>query len=143
MITSEKGMWTYLASRVKKYGHFTRIESGSTVLGQPDVNYCIAGVEGNLELKYASSGNRAKKLTLRASQYQWMNQRINAGFATHVWILAYVEPIDKWVLVHGSYAKGLITNPLIKHWIDVAYATWDGKINIEELIICLSSNNKK
>lgn len=139
MIASEKGVWTYLASRIKKYGHFTRIESGSTVLGQPDVNYCILGMEGNLELKYVGASGNNQRLTLRPSQYQWMNQRIHIGKARHVWALAYVESHDKWILVHGSKARDLIEQPSVKGWLKVAHATWDGRINIEELVSCLSS----
>jgi hypothetical protein len=43
-------MWQTLGPLVKPYGHFERVENafGS---GMPDVNYCVSGTEGWLELK--------------------------------------------------------------------------------------------
>lgn len=133
-ITSETGVWDHLRPKLKYKGHFTRIESGATVLGQPDVNYCIAGIEGNLELKYAKLVKDA--LTLRPAQYQWMNQRMKNG-ADAVWILAHVQESNEWILIFGDHARDCIVQP--KNWRDFAEKIWVGNININELIEILGN----
>ena len=53
-------------------GHACRIESPEVSAGNPDLNYCVVGVEGHLELK---EGNKPK---LRPAQYRWINKRVRA-----------------------------------------------------------------
>ena len=133
MITSETGVWKHLQSKVRSKGHFTRIESGMTVLGQPDVNYCVDGEEGNLELKYCRGTTDG--FELRPAQYQWMKRRIKAG-GFQIWILAHIGQDNTWILVHGSHAEKCIKNP--KKWLDYATRTWHGNFSAEELVELIS-----
>lgn len=57
-------------------GHFCRVEPPPTP-GIPDINYCVEGVEGWIELKVLYRGRfpYAKRF-LRASQRRWMRQRL-------------------------------------------------------------------
>jgi hypothetical protein len=132
-IANETGVWTYLRSKLGYMGHFSRIETGATTLGQPDVNFCVDGIEGNLELKFAKGPKDA--LHLRPSQHRWMTDRIKAG-SWNVWILAHVAESNKWMVVHGMHSKWLIQNP--KRWEDKATRVWDDGINIEELLNVLT-----
>lgn len=140
-ITSEAKMWKHLRTKLLYtgcLGHFTRIESGATVLGQPDVNYCIKGCEGNLELKFAKKEN--DMLILRPSQYQWMNQRIMCG-AKNVWILAHISETKTWMLIHGRHARNLITKP--REWECFTTKIWKGSINTLELTQLIGNKDGK
>ena len=74
---SEKQLWKWLRSNALPRGHYSRIES-ETSAGFPDINYCIQGIEGNLELKVSRSPNGEypfKRGGLRRTQISWMEDR--------------------------------------------------------------------
>lgn len=76
-MSREANLWKWLRSSLPK-GHYSRIES-ETSAGFPDINYCIQGVEGNLELKvarHAHSKYPFKKGGLRRTQIIWMEDRV-------------------------------------------------------------------
>lgn len=81
--------------------HFERIENAVAV-GTPDVDYCVNGVCGKIELKYTSSHPRrpgtpvlGKGKGLRKSQIVWASRRSYAGGTvfvcigspTHTWLI--------------------------------------------------------
>ena len=84
---NEQQMWKVLKPHLDKVGHFVRIESGITVLGQPDVNFCVGGKEGNIEFKYIYKGK--KKPIVRPAQIAWFKKRREAG--GFCCIITYVE----------------------------------------------------
>lgn len=80
----EQRLWTRLRPKLKAYGHFERIENGVGA-GAPDVDFCINGVEGKIELKYVAK-YPARDSTgllgwsgLRKEQKAWMTQRLSNG----------------------------------------------------------------
>lgn len=110
-MSDESNVWKNLSSTVGKRAHMTRIESHATSIGQPDVNYCMDGHEGNVELKHTDSSK--KGLTLRPSQWQWFKKRVEAGGTP--WVLALVDiPLQKpyYILVSG---KNVIKHELVHH----------------------------
>jgi hypothetical protein len=79
---------------------FTRVENQVND-GDPDVDYCIAGVCGKLELKYSDShpANPTSKLVirhgLRRSQIIYASKRSWAGGL--IWCLIG-SPVDAWLI---------------------------------------------
>ena len=72
-----------------------RVESGSTSEGIPDVNYCLRGVEGWLELKVGTITKRDPHLVtlgLRPAQAFWLARRARAGGRAS--ILAAIPPTE-------------------------------------------------
>lgn len=57
-------------------GHAVNVEPGITNPGMPDVNWCLAGIEGNIELKYGFLEGAAP--TIRPNQIVWFRERIKA-----------------------------------------------------------------
>lgn len=89
-MSSEAALWKWLRARLPRSGHYSRIES-ETSPGFPDVNYCIGGIEGNIELKCSRCPKAKypfKKGGLRKSQEHWIRQRIESG--GRVFLLAQV-----------------------------------------------------
>lgn len=86
-MNNEAGLWQKFSALVGPLAHLTRIESHATSIGQPDVNYCIDGIEGNVELKYTNSSK--KGIILRPSQHQWFRKRVKAG--GRPWVLVWVN----------------------------------------------------
>lgn len=134
MSTKEQRAWNYLYPKLQKAhgtkAHLERIESGGTVSGQPDVDYCIQGALGDLELKAATSETQFD-CHLRPAQYQWMKRRIAAG--GHPWVLLRVEEFNNWYLISGLNAKELIRKPTFQNWTELAACKWANGINIDEL----------
>lgn len=100
----------------------TRIENLFGV-GDPDLNYCIDGVEGWVEIKYPTEPKRSStKLfgsnhPLSQDQKNWILSQLNAG--GRAWILIVSD--QRWILVHGEHADNInemtLSNILgICHW---------------------------
>ena len=105
-MSGEASLWVRLREAVKGKGHFCRLEYNPTV-GIPDVDYCVFGVEGKIELKdrpkaparatTAAFGDKG----LRDEQVGWILTRIRHGGL--VWVMAEVGPAI--YLIHGSWAE--------------------------------------
>lgn len=115
---NESALWHVFSGLVGPRAHLTRIESHATSIGQPDVNYCIDGIEGNVELKYTNSAK--KGIILRPSQHQWFRRRVHAG--GHPWVLVWVDiPVDDpyylMVAGHAVVDQRLVQNKSIDSWL--------------------------
>lgn len=87
--------------------HLQRIESGSTGLGIPDVNYCYKGTEGWAELKVAKVTKKTPHrvtLGLRPAQARWLHKRWSAGGLA--WCVALLE--DKVAMFPGRQCLNLL-----------------------------------
>lgn len=110
----EAGFWTdYLGPLLKRqcqelrlHAHFERVENAVGV-GDPDVDYCIEGAAGKIELKYATS-HPARPATpvlgrgngMRRSQIIWACRRLAAGGRV---FLAIGTPDAAWVINLKGY----------------------------------------
>lgn len=109
---SENGMWLYMRKLFPQQGHgdWQRIED-SLSKGVPDVNYCIAGVEGWIELKYIEEWPKRDKTPVRfrwtKEQRIWAGRRLRAGGV--VWVLLKVGLTRDWLLF---YCDELVRNNL-------------------------------
>ena len=135
-MSGEKKMWAYLGPKLRKYGHFERIESHETAVGTPDVEYCVGGYTNRLELKYTNSEKRGFRL--RPAQAGWFRKRVKAG--GQPWLLAQsdINGLRGFVLVAGSDVPALANTTRVTDWLKAGVMVWEKKINIEELMEFLS-----
>jgi len=132
-MTGEQRMWKFLYPKLRKYGHFERIESHETAIGTPDVEYCINGYNNRIELKYTSS--EVKGLRLRASQCSWFKKRIKAG--GQPWLLAFIELTGKhrgYVLIPGVDVPSLIYTTNVMEWLKAGVMVWRDTIDVDNLV---------
>jgi hypothetical protein len=132
---NEASVWQHLKS-LNLPGHLDRIESHATSVGRPDVNYCIDGVTGDIELKFydASKGG----FVLRPSQNAWMMQRVRAD--GEVFILAAHRSAGStvYLLIDGCHSQELIRDPSAKKWREEAIVVWMNQIDNRRLIEILT-----
>ena len=103
---SEANLWEWLRDVALPLGQYSRIETGDTSPGFPDVHCQLApGISPTLELKFAKSPSAripfTKKHGMRRSQIQWIKENLREGGV--VWILAEVTP-DIYI-ISGKNAK--------------------------------------
>lgn len=130
---TEKRLWTTLKDGMDHTGHFDRIESHATSQGRPDVNYCIDGREGDIELKVFDT--RKGGFVLRSSQNAWFCNRVRSG-STRNFILARYDDTfgnSQYLLIPGYASRNLIHDRSYEGWKAQAKLIWDHKINWSEL----------
>lgn len=122
-IMNESQLWDFLRPKLQsiKRCHYSRIESGETSPGFPDLDVCIEGIGGYIEMKHIN-GRENRKNLLRPSQYRWICDRIEAG-ETNIWILVSCN-MGKgrvfFLLVHGSNVGALIRTNRLDDWTAAA-----------------------
>lgn len=128
----ERGFWhEELKEPLNAMGHVTRIETYGLANGQPDVNYAIEGVDGNIELK---AGNRKRALKLRPSQRSWFRQRTKAhGVAWVLWRFRCDNGGVVYGIVPGHAVNSLDNTTNYSVWAALSAITWTDEINMEEL----------
>lgn len=105
----ESELWRWLRDELTvsyKSIDLQRVESGSTSEGIPDVNYCLQGVEGWIELKVAKLTKRPPYIItigLRPAQAFWLARRRRAG--GRAWVLAAIPPMAE---VEGRWGHLLL-----------------------------------
>lgn len=78
--------------------HWQSVETWSTGRGVPDLNYCIDGNEGWIELKSIDGW----KLNMRPEQTAWISQRIRYGGRV---LIAVRRKEDELWMFHGSVVR--------------------------------------
>lgn len=122
---SEHTLWNRIRDNIGYRGHFTRLEFNPEA-GIPDVDYCIKGIEGKIELKYTSTAPaRAdtavfKNGGLRDAQIIWIYQRVKHG--GRAWILPQIG--EELYLVPGSECRAF--NAMTLHQIRKA-SVWSAR----------------
>lgn len=111
-MTTEANLWEWLRDVALPLGQYSRIESGDTSPGFPDVHCQLApGVSPTLELKCAKHpGARipfTKKHGMRRSQIKWIRENVRNGGTC--WIIAEVSP--KVYIIEGKYANQINGHP--------------------------------
>lgn len=118
---SEANLWKEMKKNVGHMGHFSRIESHDTSSGFPDVNFCVLGVEGNIELKFEDDEKKIPEI--RPSQIRWMNKRDKAG--GNIWFL--VHWANRYMLIRGCYGKFIYNKNNLSLWINYSAKVWHVK----------------
>ena len=130
---TEKRLWATLKEGMDHTGHFDRIESHATSQGRPDVNYCIDGREGDIELKVYDP--KRGGFILRSSQNAWFCNRVRSG-SVRCFILARHDDNfgnQTYMLIFGSRSRELIHDRSYEGWLAQASLIWKQKINWSEL----------
>src|SRR4249920_517063 len=115
------GLSGIFQSHLPKGIHWLRIESGFTMRGIPDMNYCWFGKEGWIEFK-VTHGN---VVGLRPEQVGWLLRRSRAGGKCFVAVRKKTRKCDELWLVPGKYADRLKEtglNEALTGW----YIFWGG-----------------
>lgn len=130
---SEHTLWTRLRENIGHHGHFTRLEFNPEA-GIPDVDYCVKGGEGKIELKYIDRApvrvDTAVFHTggLRDAQVIWIHTRVRHG--GRVFVLPQVG--GELLLIPGSYARTF--NAMTLHQLEKAsiWAAGGSGINVAD-----------
>jgi hypothetical protein len=136
-VVSEANFWQLIRKNVP--GHLVRIENHAGT-GQPDVNYCIAGVEGWIELKYLEAFPKRQDTMVRIPHFEpeqriWLTQRKNAG--GRVFLFVRVDGIaGGFFLFDGKEAARHIgVNWIREEWNARALKSWAPRMNWGELVV--------
>ena len=132
MINDESGLRKTVKKALKEVGHLSWVESHATSAGIPDLNYCIQGYEGWVELK---SGN----FEVKASQVIWMEERISNGGHP----LFLIEMDDAFFFVCGSQASNLRKNNSVDNVASLAFFALFGGLNPDVLISILKERGHR
>jgi hypothetical protein len=101
----EKDLWDTFKKHLSTEGDFERIEN-MVGIGRPDVNYCVRGCEGNLELKqlpeWPKRGGVVKVDHYTPQQRNWAKRRLAAGGI--VWVLLQIKTPCAYYLLRASWA---------------------------------------
>jgi hypothetical protein len=92
---------------LKKGAHAVNMEPGLTNPGIPDINWCLEGIIGDLELKFGC-GKRNRAPHIRPSQLVWFRERIKAG--GYPMLAYYIEEpkyADEVYIFQGRYIEQL------------------------------------
>lgn len=108
---AESDVWHRLRDAGRKFGHFERIEN-MVGRGRPDVNYCVAGVEGNIELKQIARWPKRAETVVEVDHFTpqqriWIRTRLSAGGRVYI-LLEVVHPSPLYVLLPGGWAIGAL-----------------------------------
>lgn len=74
--------------------------------GIPDVNWCLQGIEGNVELKYGFDGGAAP--LIRPFQVVWFRERVKAGgYPMFAYYIECEEYTDEVYIFQGRHYEAL------------------------------------
>lgn len=135
---SEADFWTEIRVAIGDYGHFSRVESPETSPGIPDLDFCIDGVEGHIELKY---GDTTKTPKIRPTQVRWFRDRVNNGGRPWLFVLLVTGKAKHYLLFHGAQVPSLSrVNHLL--WDGYTIHHWVDKMDWKDFISILCSKRK-
>lgn len=139
---TEKRLWDTVKAGMDHTGHFDRIESHATSQGRPDVNYCIDGREGDIELKIYDK--KRGGLILRANQNAWFCNRTRCGGKRAFILARYDDNFGNatYLLIDGKNSRQLIHDRSFEGWLSQARIVWKDKINWSELKAVLKGTDQ-
>jgi len=123
---SENRFWKEIQRGLSGHVHMCRIESHAVASGFPDINYCIDGTVGHIELKYAEY---PKTPDIRISQSAWFRIRTLHGGRPLIFAKLIKNNETYYCLYPGTFAKHLSYASDFESWIQLSRATMRGKID--------------
>ena len=123
---SERKLWQYMDRAIGEYGHFSRVESHASSAGIPDVDFCVSGKEGHIELKYGMG----KIPKIRATQARWFRNRARAKGKP--WMFTHLEGSSKppVYLLHAAPAVEILAVGAPRgDWEFLATRGWQDSVN--------------
>ena len=133
---SESALWKDMKKNIGHLGHFSRVESHETSSGIPDVDFCINGTEGHIELKFS----RDKTPKIRSSQVTWFRRRRKEGGNPWLFTHMILKGKDYYLLHDASKISGLATNRNVADWITASIFRWISYMDWKELVECITVN---
>jgi hypothetical protein len=104
-MANEKTLWEKLRTHLGEFGDLQRVENGLGA-GTPDVNFCIQGGEGWIELKHGEMPARPETPVFKSQrgldpqQIAWILNRCRHGGCALIF-----AQVGEWLfLVHGQWA---------------------------------------
>lgn len=140
---AEHDLWHTLRDHGRKFGHFERIEN-MVGRGRPDVNYCVAGVEGNIELKQIARWPSRPDSPVSVPHFTpqqriWIRTRLSAGGRVYV-LLEVVRPVVWYGLLPGEWARVNLDRTATEEAVRLAaLATGEGRFPVESLMAQLTA----
>lgn len=138
---AERDLWATMRDKVATHGHFERIEN-MVGIGRPDVNYCVNGFEGNIELKQVPAWPVKSEKVLEIKHFSpqqrlWIRKRVAAGGRVYV-LLEVVRPVPTYFLFAGAWARtflgiNAIKADLYRHAVVLGEAAFPTSALISEL----------
>lgn len=117
--------------------HYNRIETHSTALGFPDVEYCWRGVLGHIELKFVK--NISDVINIRPSQIMWFTERVKAG-GNPIMITGISRTkgicgmeMEQIIMLHYGCDVAKMTKMTAKQALNTAKCIWYDEIDVTEL----------
>lgn len=116
-------------------GHACRVESPLVTPGFPDIDFCIDGHMGQIELKFQDFFTY---LHIRPAQYRWHKQRQKAGGRTFFLAEFCTENSHLFVLINGNRIQKLESPNDPSEWMKHKIASWNRYIAPEDFIYHLT-----
>lgn len=120
---SEKNDWKLLRDKMKYMkGRWDRMENGVGV-GMPDINFCLNGVEGWIEMKSPTEPKHmhtplfGSNHRISQDQKNWFKRQMDAGGRAFI----LIGTDKRWMLIHGRHVETLNTLTVIEI---MAIAEW-------------------
>lgn len=149
-MSDESGLWSWLRDEVLPIGQYSRIESGETSPGFPDVDCQILFprrrvISFKLELKHSKHPQRTNPFNdrdgVRKSQKKWI--RDNTEFGGLVWIVAEVG--EEVFVIPGKYVHRINGASLkaLHKYSDVVLPRRDSKLAYEKLYYLFKEHSSR
>jgi hypothetical protein len=131
--TPESDLWTHFKAIVEgadPAAHLVRVENTLSP-GYPDVDYCIAGREGHVELKVLRTWPKRAATVVRVPHYtraqrDWLVDRHKAGGHVHI----LIRVADEYLLFSGG-AVVMVGRLARADMYEVCATRWQGKIGAD------------
>lgn len=118
-----------------KDAHAVNMEPSTTNPGIPDINWCLEGIEGNLELKFCYDTGAAPHI--RPPQLVWFRERIKAGgYPMLAYYIEEEDAIDGVYIFQGRHIEALAMCKTTDELFDIEYLR---VINPQEMVEALIS----
>lgn len=133
---SETKLQSILVGKINKKGHASNVESGLTSAGIPDIDYCICGTNGHVELKHYRKTKpvHCNAPDIKPSQIKWMRNRIAAGEMPLLFSLLKTEEGEVYCLHLGCWLEDLSKCKSSKEWLQYPNTSWFGEMDWDLLI---------
>jgi len=121
---SEKDFWQEMKTGLAEAGiegHFSRVESPQASAGIPDLDFCVRGVEGHIELKF---GKDKKVPSIRPSQVKWFHDRIKNGGHPMIFAKIVIGTRVNYCFYAGSKVRELHEAKSNQDWVNLANVSY-------------------
>lgn len=122
---SETTFRKYLGGLLKECrAHVSQVESHETSAGIPDTNYCIGGIDGWIECKFAAAG-RKNKVIVRKSQKVWFRDRLKVGAKRCFVAVRWETKGTVWNVIRKVASREELNNTDPMWWLENAHLLWE------------------